>query len=283
MPYIERRVTSFDNLSLYVRDYGDPLDARAPLFCLGGLTRNCKDFSSLAEQYSADGRRVICPDYRGRGQSDYDTNWRNYDPRVYIRDIQDLLSALNIHHIVIVGTSLGGIIGMAISVAIPGALAAAVINDVGPKVETGGLEFIINYIKKDRPHDDWDSAIVTMKRMLPNLTFQDDGVWLQMAQNTFRERENGRIHFDWDVNLVKPMLMSSYVVPDLWPLFRALKNIPTLVLRGAESDVLSSATFRLMQEVKPDMVAVEIPRAGHVPTMAEPESRAALEEFLGSH
>lgn len=283
MPYIERRITSFDNLSLYVRDYGDPLDPRAPLFCLGGLTRNCKDFESLAERYSADGRRVICPDYRGRGQSAYDPDWRNYDPRIYIRDIQDLLSALNAHHVVVVGTSLGGILGMGMAVAAPGALAAVVMNDVGPKVETGGLDFIINYIKEDRPHDDWDGAVATIKTMLPNLTFQDDGIWLKMAQNTFREREDGRLYFDWDVNIVKSMLDSSYAIPDMWPLFRALKNVPTLVLRGAESDILSSETFAEMQKVKPDMIGVEIPRAGHVPTMAEPESRAALEAFLGSH
>lgn len=283
MPYIERRVTSFDNLSLYVRDYGDPLDPRLPLFCLGGLTRNCKDFESLAERYSADGRRVICPDYRGRGQSAYDPDWRNYDPRTYIRDIQDLLSALNLHHVVVVGTSLGGILGMGMAVAMPTALAAIVMNDVGPKVETGGLDFIINYIKQDRPQDDWDGAVATIKTMLPNLTFQDDGIWLKMAQNTFREREDGKLYFDWDVNIVKPMRDSSYAIPDMWPLFRALKDVPTLVLRGAESDILSPETFAEMQAVKPDMIGVEIPGAGHVPTMAEPESRAALEAFLGSH
>mgnify|MGYP006218722859 FL=1 len=283
MPYIERRVTSFDNLSLYVRDYGDPLDPRVPLFCLGGLTRNCKDFESLAERYSADGRRVICPDYRGRGQSAYDLDWRNYDPRTYIRDIQDLLSALNLHRVVVVGTSLGGILGMGMAVAMPTALAAVVMNDVGPKVETGGLDFIINYIKQDRPQDDWDGAVATIKTMLPNLTFQDDGIWLKMAQNTFREREDGKLYFDWDVNIVKPMQDSSYAIPDMWPLFRALKDVPTLVLRGAESDILSPETFAEMQAVKPDMIGVEIPGAGHVPTMAEPESRAALEAFLGSH
>ncbi|CAN0578015.1 unnamed protein product, partial [Laminaria digitata] len=223
------------------------------------------------------------PDYRGRGQSAYDSDWRNYDPRIYIRDIHDILSALNVHHVVVVGTSLGGILGMGMAVAMPGALAAVIMNDIGPTVETGGLDFIINYIKEDRPHDDWDGAVATIKTMLPNLTFQDDGIWLKMAQNTFRERDDGRLYFDWDVNIVKPMQEPSYAIPDMWPLFRALKNVPTLALRGAESDILSPETFARMQEVKPDMVAVEIPRAGHVPTMAEPESRAALEACLGSH
>lgn len=283
MPFRERRITSFDNLSLYLRDYGDPLDPRVPLFCLGGLTRNSKDFESLAERYSSDGRRVICPDYRGRGQSQYDPNWSNYDPRAYIRDIQDILAALNVHRVVVVGTSLGGILGMGMAAAMPTALAAVVMNDVGPVVETEGLDFIIDYIKEDRPHDDWDAAVVTIKKMLPNLTFQDEGIWLKMAENTFRRCDDGKLRFDWDVNIAKPLLASDYEIPDMWPLFRALADIPALVLRGAESDILSPACFAEMQTVKPDLVAVEIPRAGHVPTLAEPESRAALDDFLARH
>ena len=283
MPFLERRITSFDNLSLYVRDYGDPLDSRAPLFCLGGLTRNSKDFESLAERYSSDGRRVICPDYRGRGQSQYDPNWSNYDPRTYIRDIRDVLAALNVHRVVVMGTSLGGILGMGMAAAMPTALAAVIMNDVGPVVETDGLDFIIDYIKVDRPHDDWDAAVVTIQNMLPNLAFQDEGIWLKMAENTFRRCDDGKLRFDWDVNIAKPLLASDYEIPNMWPLFRALKDIPTLVLRGAESDILSPACFAEMQVVKPDMIAVEIPRAGHVPTLAEPESRAALDDFLGRH
>ena len=130
MQFLERFITSFDNLSLYVRDYGDPLDSRPPLFCLGGLTRNSKDFDGFAERYSADGRRVICPDYRGRGRSAYDPNWKNYDPRIYIRDVHDILSTLNIHHVVIVGTSLGGALGMGLAAASPTKLAGLVMNDV---------------------------------------------------------------------------------------------------------------------------------------------------------
>ena len=85
---------------------------------------------------------MICPDYRGRGQSQYDANWSNYDPRTYIRDIQDILAALNVHRVVVVGTSLGGILGMGMAAAMPTALAAVVMNDVGPVVETEGLDFI---------------------------------------------------------------------------------------------------------------------------------------------
>lgn len=283
MPYTERRVTTQDNLSLYVRDYGSVLDPRAPLLCLGGLTRNSKDFDGLAERYSRDGRRVICPDYRGRGRSDYDPDPFNYDPGTYLRDIHDLLSALNVHRVVVIGTSLGGILGMGMGAAMPGALAGVVLNDIGPEVETVGLDHIIRYIREDRPQENWDGAISVIKTMLPNLTFQDEGIWLKMAQNTFRECDDGKLRFDWDVDIVKPILAKSYEMPDMWPIFRTLRNIPVLALRGAESDILSPDCFRRMQEFKPDMIAAEIPRCGHVPTLAEPESREALDGFLGNH
>ena len=283
MNFNERRVTTFDNLSLYIRDYGDSLDLRPPILCLGGLTRNSKDFESFAERYSGDGRRVICPDYRGRGKSQYDSNWLNYNPQIYIRDIKDLLSALNLHRVVVIGTSLGGILGMGMGTAMPTALAAVVMNDIGPVIEDEGLDFIIDYIKEDRPHKDWDSAVITIKKMLPNLRFQDEQIWLKMAKNTFRYSNDGNLCFDWDVNIVKPLLKSNYKIPDMWPLFKALADVPTMVLRGAESDILSPTCFAEMQKLKPDLCAVEIPRAGHVPTLAEPESIGALDNFLARH
>jgi len=283
VPYAERRITSQDNLSLYLRDYGDALYPRPPVLCLGGLTRNSKDFDGFAEWISGDGRRVIAPDYRGRGRSAYDPDWRNYEPGAYLRDIGAILAALNIHHVVVVGTSLGGILGMAMGAAMPTALAGLVMNDVGPEIETEGLAHIIAYIREDRPQDDWDGAVATIREMLPNLAFQDDAVWLKMAQNTFRECEDGKLRFDWDINIVKPILEPSYETPDLWPLFRSLANVPLLLLRGSESDILSRDCVARMQTEHPGMTAVEIPGAGHVPTLAEPESRAALERFLAEH
>ena len=146
MAYIERRITSNDNLSLYLRDYGDPADPRPAILCLGGLSRNSKDFASLAERVSADGRRVIAPDYRGRGRSDYDPDWHNYAPPVYLRDIQDMLAALNLHRVVVIGTSLGGILAMGMGAAMPTPLAGVVLNDIGPEIETEGLGHIVAYM-----------------------------------------------------------------------------------------------------------------------------------------
>ena len=277
--YRERRYTSQDGLSLYYRDYGDPLSPATAVLCLGGLTRNCKDFDGLAA-HLAGTRRVICPDYRGRGRSDRDPDWRNYLPGTYVNDAMHLLAATNIHRVVVVGTSLGGLVAMALAVAVPSALAGAVLNDIGPEINGGGLDAIIGYIAKDRPQTDWAGAERTLREMLPNLRFQDDGSWAKLVRNTFRAGDDGRLHFDWDPAIVKPLIAGRAKLPDMWPLFRALADIPVLALRGEHSDLLTPECFAAMAVAMPAIECVEIPGAGHAPTLDEPESRAALDGFL---
>ena len=129
--YREATVSAQDGLALYYRDYGDALASKTPVLCLPGLTRNSADFAELAARLSR-GRRVLCPDYRGRGRSAYDSNWRNYDPYVYINDISHLLAATGIGRAVIVGTSMGGLLAMGLAVLRPTLVAGAVLNDIGP-------------------------------------------------------------------------------------------------------------------------------------------------------
>jgi pimeloyl-ACP methyl ester carboxylesterase len=275
----ERRLTAQDGLSLYYRDYGDPLSPRLPLLCLTGLTRNSADFADLAERH-ADERRILCLDYRGRGRSAYDRDWRNYDPRVYVGDIAHVIAANDLHCIVVIGTSLGGLLTMALAVLKPTVLAAAVINDIGPDVVAGGLSRILDYIGTDQPQPDWPSAVAYLRRLLPTLSIKTEEGWLKMAQATYRLGEDGLLHFDWDLNLSKPLMAASGNVPDLWPFFRALRRIPTLALRGARSDVLSVETFERMALAKPDLERVTVADAGHAPTFNEPEAAAAVDAFI---
>ena len=121
--YTERSYVCQDNLTLYYRDYGPRTGPRTPLLCLGGLTRNSKDFHDLALRYAPD-RHVVCPDYRGRGRSEHDPDWRRYNAKVLLGDVIQLLAATNLHKVVLVGTSLGGILAMVLAVAQPRALAA---------------------------------------------------------------------------------------------------------------------------------------------------------------
>ena len=278
-PFRERRLAAQDGLSLYYRDYGDPLSPRLPLICLTGLTRNSADFADLAGRH-ADERRILCLDYRGRGRSAYDSDWRNYDPRIYVSDIVHLLAANDVDRAVIVGTSMGGVLTMALAVVKPTALAAAVLNDIGPDVIPGGLVRIMGYIGTDQPQPDWPTAVRYLQKLLPTLSIRSDEGWLKMAKATFREGDDGLLHFDWDVKLAKPLLAQSGSVPDLWPFFSALRRVPTLVLRGALSDVLSPETFQRMALVKPDLERVTVPNSGHAPTLNEPEAAAAIDAFI---
>jgi pimeloyl-ACP methyl ester carboxylesterase len=273
-----RRYRSQDDRSLYFREYGDPLSPGIPVVCLSGLTRNSKDFHILAAHLSPR-RRVLCPDYRGRGQSAYDPDWRRYAPETYINDVRHLLALASIHRAVFIGTSLGGLMAAAMAIAVPTAVAGVVLNDTGPELNAEGIERIIRYIAVDRAQPDWESAKSHLRTLMPNLSLSSDADWQRLAENTYRLGEDGLLHFDWDPAIAKPFL-ADRTIPDLWPLFRALKRTPTVAIRGGSSDVLSSATFERMAAEKPDLVRLTLPGVGHAPSLDEPASRAVIDAFL---
>lgn len=276
--YRERVYRSQDDLKLYYRDYGDPESGRTPLLCLTGLTRNAIDYDRLATRLSVE-RRVLCPDYRGRGRSEYDPDWRNYRPETYLNDIRHLLIAANVQEVVVIGTSLGGILGMALGALLPAALAGVVLNDIGPEVEPTGLGRILDYIAADHPQPDWPQAIAFLKTVFKfGLTAEDE--WQRLAEGTYRRGADGQLHYDWDIAIAKPLAASRGKLPDLWPLFRSLRNQPVLAVRGALSDVLRANTLQRMAEEKPDLARITIPDIGHAPSLDEPAARAALDAFL---
>ena len=279
LPYRERHLSAQDGLQLYYRDYGDRLSPRLPLLCLTGLTRNSEDFADLAAHFAVT-RRVICPEYRGRGRSAYDPDWRNYDPMVYLGDIGHILMANDLHRIVVVGTSLGGLLAMGLAVLRPTSIAAVVINDIGPDVDPGGLARIIDFIGIDRPQPDWPSAVAMLRKALPRLAMRDALWWERFARATYREGADGILHFDWDIAIVEKLKRGKGKIQDLWPLFRALRDIPTLAVRGGISDVLTEDGLRRMIAAKPDLVAVTVPGIGHTPTLDEPEIKGALDDFI---
>jgi pimeloyl-ACP methyl ester carboxylesterase len=273
----ERYLTAQDGLRLYFRDYGDPLSPRMPLLCLTGLVRNSADFADLAERHAGE-RRVVCPDYRGRGRSAYDPDWANYDPFVYVNDIAQLMAGAGLERVLVIGTSLGALLAMGLAVFTPASLGAVVLNDFGPELNPRGITRIFDYIGSDRPQPDWPSAVRHLRELLPTLSIRSDEGWLKFARATYREAVDGLLHFDWDVNLAKPLAASA--VPDLWPYFRALRRLPVLALRGTLSDVLSAETFERMALAKPDLERVTVANSGHTPTLNEPEAAAAIDDFI---
>ena len=273
--------TSQDGLKLYYRDYGDALAARTPVLCLSGLARNSVDFDHVASRL-AKYRRVICPDYRGRGRSAYDDDWRRYEPRTYVMDILDLLALTGISRAVVIGTSLGGLLGMGLAALQPTLVAGVVLNDIGPELVPSGLARIVEYIGTDHPQPDWESAVRFLKTLLPRLAPNaDEAWWRTLAEGTYRVGADRLLHFSWDTAIVKGMQQQA-PLPDLWALYRALKCVPTLLLRGELSDLLTAETMQRMALEKPDLVCVTVPERGHTPALDEPQSERALDDFLAS-
>ena len=279
--YRERRYLAEDGLSLYYREYGDALSPSLPILCLPGLTRNSHDFHALASRLEGT-HRIICPDYRGRGMSDYDPDPQNYHPKIHINDIRHLMTVVGLHRAIIIGTSFGGFLAMGLALATPSSIAAVVLNDVGPEVTEGGLRRIMNYIGRDHPPPDWPAAIAEMKRMFPRLSFQTDDEWLAGARGTWREGEDGMLHFNWDIRLAEAIGKARQDF-DPWSLFRALSRIPVLAFRGGSSDVFSADTLDRMGREHPQLHAVTVPGVGHPLSLSEPQAAEALNEFLERH
>jgi pimeloyl-ACP methyl ester carboxylesterase len=281
--YRARHYRSQDNLRIFFRDYPARLEApdKIPLLCLPGVARNSKDFASLARRQMG-ARRVICPDYRGRGLSEYAKEWHQYQPPLVLGDIVDLLTSLNCHRVIACGTSFGGIMAMALAVRSPVLLAGVILNDVGPDVDHAGRKRVMGYIGRDMPQPDWPAAVQYLRRNFTMLSMESDADWLEFAQATFREGSDGQLHCDWDPKIAQPFLQSSGPAPDLWALFRALKPFPLLTFRGEISDILTPRTFERMAQEVSDHEQVTVPAVGHAPSLAEPVSREAISAFLGN-
>ena len=276
----DRYFTVGDGLKLHYRDYPGSADG-PPILCLPGLTRNARDFAELAERYSPR-FRVLAPDFRGRGMSEYDPIPARYLPPTYARDVIELMDQLAIDQAIFVGTSLGGLVTMLMAVVAPQRIAASILNDIGPEIDDTGVERIKTYVGKGVRFKSWDEAAGTVAA---NNSHAFDGYtrddWLRMAQRNCRE-ENGEIVFDYDQAIAQPF-NSDVPAPefDMWPLFAALAQKPLLVIRGAKSDLLSAGALEKMHAAAPDMKSAVVPGVGHAPELNEPEAVAAIDAFLG--
>ena len=280
--YTAHRYRGQDGLSLYYRDYAPAAGRQPPslpaILCLAGLSRNSKDFHEPATRFAARGFRVICPDYRGRGQSARDPRPANYAPPAYLEDIRHLLTLLGLHRVIVVGTSLGGLLAMGMGATLPAALAGAVLNDVGPEIPQKAIARIRAYLAARPVFPSWQAAAAYLKAASPHAADGSAAFWLRQASMTFRENPAGEIVCDWDINLLRNF--GTAPVPPVWPLFRSLAAIPLLTLRGACSDLLTGETLARMAAEIPAMAQAVIPGAGHAPTLTEPQSIAALDAFL---
>ena len=277
--YRDGYVVVADGLRLHYRDYPGPT-GKPPLLCLHGLTRNARDFADFARRHSPH-RRVVVPEFRGRGLSDYDPLPVRYTPLTYAADIVQLLDELMIDEAVFVGTSLGGLVTMTVAAMAPNRIAAAILNDIGPELSAAGLERIGSYVGKGGPFSTWEEVADALVRNSGHAhPSYDHADWLKMAHRVCRE-ERGSIRFDYDFAIAVPFHTKGPIPRvDMWPLLEALGKKPLLVVRGALSDLLSADALRRMQEAVPDLKSVSVPGVGHAPTLDEPEAAAAIDAFL---
>lgn len=271
---------SADGLKLHYRDYAGPMD-RPVILCLPGLTRNARDFEELAASLAGQWR-VIAVDFRGRGDSDYARDTSTYVPATYLGDVAALLEQLALGKVVLVGTSLGGIVAVLLANLMPERIAGIVINDIGPVIEPAGLARIRDYVGQGRNFPTWMHAArqlqETMAVIYPDFSISD---WLRLAKRLMSISNSGRIGYDYDMRIAEPFAAAGdEPAGDLWPAFRAMPSVPRLVLRGALSDILTAATLKAMQRKIAGLEAVTIPRTGHAPTLDEPEARAAIAKLL---
>lgn len=268
-----------DGIRLHFREYGQRSD-KPPLLCLHALTRNARDFHDFAMRM-ASAHHVIVPDFRGRGLSGHDPQPMRYTPLTYTHDIIALLDHLGIADAIILGTSLGGLVAMVLAVIDDDRIAAAILNDVGPELAEAGLARIKTYVGKTASYASWAEAAAAAKanhRGFPKTWRAAD--WERMARRLNSEAPDGTIRPDYDLAIAIPFDAPPGKAIDLWPMFDALARKPLLVLRGAESDLLSPEVLDKMESRSRNVTAVTIPGVAHAPDLSEPEALAAIDSFI---
>jgi pimeloyl-ACP methyl ester carboxylesterase len=275
----DRFWTSQDGLRLHYRDYAGPSD-RPPLLMLHGLTRNARDFESLAERYAGDWR-VIVPDFRGRGLSEWDPLSARYTPGTYAADVLQLLNELGITEAVFLGTSLGGLVTMIVVKLAPDLVAGVLLNDIGPELDPSGIDRIKMYVGRPVVFEDWNEAAARIRARSADVhPAYGEAEWLRFARRICRETERG-IELDYDMAIAEPFHAGNTgEVPDAWPYYRALAGRPVLVLRGETSDLLAQSVAERMVTEIPDVEVVTVPGVGHAPDLDEPQSVAAIDRLL---
>lgn len=280
-------VTAADGLRLHARCFGGLGTAGIPVVCLPGLARTAADFDVLATALSRDGphpRRVIALDYRGRGLSQYDSNPANYSLPIELADVLAVITALEALPAVFIGTSRGGILTMLLAAVRPTAIAAAILNDIGPVIEPQGLMRIKSYVGKLPQPRNFEEGAEILRRLFhgqfPKLGLED---WLAGARRIFKE-ENGRMVTTYDPKLATTMegIDLEKPIPTLWKEFDALANVPLMVVRGENSDILSKKTIADMKTRRAEMQILEVNDQGHAPLLAERETIARIKEFVAA-
>jgi len=269
------RFTTSDGLSLHYEDQGQGM----PVLCLSGLTRNARDFDFVAPQLA--GYRMIRLDYRGRGQSDWAEDYLSYNVPRESKDALELLDHLGIDKAAILGTSRGGLISMGLAAVAKDRLLGICLNDIGPVLETGGLDYIMGHLGRHPDFKDFDDAAAMRKKAMEPLF---PGVplnrWRKEVTHTHVETPEG-VRLNYDPKLRDAVIEAGATgAADLWPYFDAIAPLPCAIIHGANSDLLSFETVAEMKRRNPDLIVAHVPNRAHIPFLDEAEAQVALSDWL---
>jgi len=281
--WIDIHYTSRDGLRLYARHYPASGSLRRPVVCLAGLSRNSRDFHDLASVLAGHGemgRDVYCLDYRGRGRSQSDPDWKNYSILIELNDVLDFMTMKRLARAAVFGTSRGGLITLLMAVLRPTAIGAAILNDIGPVIEREGLARIVAYVGRVPLPADWREATELVAEMnRRQFTAVSAEQWGEFARQVFND-DNGLPAPGYDPNLSKAISVLDGGIPELWPQFAALAHVPVLVMRGENSDILSAKTVAEMGGRHPRLEAVVVRGQGHAPLLKDAATITAIADFL---
>ncbi|MEE4187218.1 MAG: alpha/beta hydrolase [Roseobacter sp.] len=265
-----------DGIALYYRDEGEG----PPVLCLPGLTRTTADFDYVTPHLS--GARLVKLDYRGRGQSDWDNNWSNYNLVIEARDVIELLDHLGLEKAAVLGTSRGGLLAMGLAFGARERLTGVALNDIGPVIESKGLEFIMGYLGKRPPHTNHVEMARAMEKSMRGFVDIPFSRWMEEAIKHYAKVSDG-LDITYDPKLRDAVeQQGAQAAPDLWPFFDAMAGMPLACIRGENSDLLSAQTVDEMRARRPDMIVATAVGRGHVPFLDEPEAVAALQTWVGA-
>ena len=259
-------------------EWGDPKNERV-LVCVHGLTRCARDFDALAAAMS-DKYRVICPDVAGRGASEWLADPMLYQPPQYVADMVTLIARLDVESVHWVGTSMGALIGMALAAQAGTPIRKFVLNDAGPVVTKVSLERIATYVGMAPTLPDMATAEKYVRTVSASFGPHTDAEWRFLTEVVVRKNADGTLRMHYDPKIGEPF-RATMPEKDLeaWPLWDAIK-CPTLVLRGAHSDLLTSATCEQMTQRGPKAKVVEIAGVGHAPTLMHADQIKIVRDFL---
>jgi pimeloyl-ACP methyl ester carboxylesterase len=264
------------------KEWGDPRNPKV-LVCVHGVTRISDDFDALARELSGE-YRVVCPDVVGRGRSGWLRDPQHYQVPQYVSDMVTLLARVDAETVHWFGTSMGGLIGMALASLPDSPVRKLVLNDIGPVLNAAALARIGEYIGKKVRFSVFDDAVRYIREISPGFGPHTDDEWRKLAADALRQDKDGQWVRNYDLRLahaIKSATLESVRQAEvmLWTAYDAI-TCPTLLIRGETSDLLSAEVAQAMTRRGPKASLVELPGVGHAPTFTHADQIAIARTFL---